>query len=254
MFWPLTVLGALAGWLLASIPGALLGALIGQVLDRRLGLTSWRVLREALRRSPRLEGDELLFVLLGRLAKHGGRVSPAHIQAARMEMLRRKLDDRGEQAAIRAFGRGKGGEDDLRAPLEALRGREDEARLLLQACWRLSRANGGGSAADHALILRWGEWMGWTPEAVAAQDTRRRREAPSSRATSAFDEALRLLGVQASSSPQDIKQAYRRLLSQHHPDKLAGSGASAERLRQATERTREVQEAYALVRQRLGFR
>lgn len=45
VFWPLTLLGALAGLLLASIPGALLGALLGQVLDRRLQLRSWADLR-----------------------------------------------------------------------------------------------------------------------------------------------------------------------------------------------------------------
>ncbi|HBN7932652.1 TPA: molecular chaperone DjlA, partial [Pseudomonas aeruginosa] len=44
------------------------------------------------------------------------------------------------------------------------------------------------------------------------------------------------------------------LISQHHPDKLAGAGASVERVRAATEKTRELQAAYALVREREGFR
>ncbi|NPS59016.1 hypothetical protein HPT14_27035, partial [Pseudomonas aeruginosa] len=45
-----------------------------------------------------------------------------------------------------------------------------------------------------------------------------------------------------------------QLISQHHPDKLAGAGASVERVRAATEKTRELQAAYALVREREGFR
>ena len=59
---------------------------------------------------------------------------------------------------------------------------------------------------------------------------------------------------EAGSEPALIKRAYRKLISQHHPDKLAGAGASVERVRAATEKTRELQAAYALVREREGFR
>ena len=50
-----------------------------------------------------------------------------------------------------------------------------------------------------------------------------------------YREALLLLGVEAGSEPALIKRAYRKLISQHHPDKLAGAGASVERVRAATE-------------------
>ena len=65
--------------------------------------------------------------------------------------------------------------------------------------------------------------------------------------------ALRLLGVEADSEIEHVKQAYRRLVSKHHPDKLAGSGASDAQVREATERTRELHQAYALVRKRRGL-
>ena len=93
MFWPGTLLGIVAGWALASIPGAMLGALLGQVLDRRMQARSWRGLLEQLRGGPRVADQDLLFLLLGRLAKSRGRVVEAHIQQARVEMQRLRLDD-----------------------------------------------------------------------------------------------------------------------------------------------------------------
>ena len=90
MLWPGTLIGAGAGFYIASIPGAMLGALLGQVLDRHLHIQGWAHLREKLGGRSVLRNDELLFVLLGRLAKCDGRVVEGHIQQARQEM--RSLD------------------------------------------------------------------------------------------------------------------------------------------------------------------
>ena len=119
----------------------------------------------------------------------------------------------------------------------------------------MARADAEIGPREHELILLWGKWMGWTAADVAALDTapRPRGPAPASRG-GAYQKALDLLGVRADTEPEAIKRAYRRLLSRHHPDKLAGAGASPAAVREATERTRELHSAYALVRERRGFR
>lgn len=59
MWWPGTLIGAGAGFAIANIPGAMLGALLGQALDRRLNVQSWEQLRERLGGRPALRNDEL---------------------------------------------------------------------------------------------------------------------------------------------------------------------------------------------------
>src|SRR5690606_28185054 len=150
MFWPITLLGALAGGLLASIPGALLGALLGQVVDRRLGLNSWASLRQRMRGEKTvLQGDELLFFLLGRLAKRGGRISESHSETARGEKRRRQLGPAADRVASEAINRAKASGDGLRDPLQRLRGMQEGPKSILQACWRMARAQGANNSREH---------------------------------------------------------------------------------------------------------
>jgi len=255
MLWPATLLGAAAGLALASIPGGLLGGLLGQVLDRRLRLQSWAHLRERLGGSTGLGEDQLLFILLGRLAKCEGRVLESHIQQARSEMRQLGLDETAQRAAIDAFARGKTERDGLRAPLRRLRSHRDSAEALLRACWRMAWVDGRATPQERELIQLWGSWMGWRNAAVEALSREYEpRKRPLVRTGGSYQEALRLLGVSADSEPATIKRAYRRLLSQNHPDKLAGSGANPALIREATEKTRELRSAYGLIRERRGFR
>ncbi len=196
--------------------------------------------------------DDLLFQLLGYLAKSGGRVEEMHIRQAREEMALRKLDRRAQRRAIASFGKGKAGIAHLQEEVARLKGERAEAVLL--ACWRMAWAGGVLSQSARQLVLQWGRWLGWSAERTERLSARVMPKRTRAVARDSYREALLLLGVEAGSEPALIKRAYRKLISQHHPDKLAGAGASVERVRAATEKTRELQAAYALVREREGFR
>jgi DnaJ-domain-containing protein 1 len=71
--------------------------------------------------------------------------------------------------------------------------------------------------------------------------------------TPALAAAYAVLGVTAQDEPDTIKKAYRRLMSQHHPDKLVSKGLPEEMMRIAAQKTREIREAYERVREARGF-
>ena len=254
MLWPSTVIGAGAGFAIASIPGALLGALLGQAMDLRLQLHSWAHLRERLGGRAVLRDDEVLFVLLGRLAKSEGRVVDGHIQQARQEMQRLEMSEPARLRAIAAFNRGKSGSERLHPHLRRLKQQPHAAEGLLRACWRMVWADGRVGRHERELLMQWGQQLGWSTTRVQAlaSDYEPHRAALGNQGIS-YPEALRLLGVLPETEPVQVKQAYRRLLSRHHPDKLVGSGASPAQVRDATERTRDLHQAYAVVRKRRGF-
>jgi DnaJ like chaperone protein len=55
-----------------------------------------------------------------------------------------------------------------------------------------------------------------------------------------------VLGVDASASPQEIKKAYRSLVSKYHPDKVAHLGDEFRQM--AEKRFKEIQQAYQEIR------
>ena len=63
-----------------------------------------------------------------------------------------------------------------------------------------------------------------------------------------------MLGVSESASNQEIKKAYRKLMSEHHPDKLAAKGVPDEMIRMATEKTAEISKAYDMIKDNRGFK
>ncbi|MFF7709861.1 TerB family tellurite resistance protein [Pseudomonas sp. NPDC007930] len=259
MLWPVTWLGVVLGFVVANIPGAILGALLGQVADRRLELYSWPQLRARLGGKPAMGQDELLFTLLGRLAKVNGFVDQSHIEQARREMQRLGLGSTATAQAIEAFNRGRDGKRSLVPYLRALQRKPTAAEGLLRAGWRMVWADHRAHPVECQLLVDFGRYMGWSTARVHAlsadyepQQQQRQAPAPAVR-EEPYQAALRLLGVSAAAEPEDIRKAYRRLLSKHHPDKQEGAGASEFKVREATEYTRQLHEAYALIKERQGF-
>ncbi len=253
MIWPLTIIGGLAGLAIASIPGGLLGMLLGSIVDRNLAFTSWAQLHARLQPKPAklLDAQQTLFMLLGHLAKSTGRVSPEHIKMARVEMQRQQLFGAFQKAAIAAFSEGKDCRlAELRSSLRHHYRTPEQSERLLLAGWRMVLVEGLATAKQRTILQQCASWLGCSKAAFARYEELARplRSSPPRQALNELDAALQLLGVRRTDSLAVIKTAYRRQLSLHHPDKMIGAGAKPAQVQAATEKTRALHNAYALLR------
>lgn len=256
MIWPLTIIGGLAGLAIASIPGGLLGMLLGSIVDRNLAFTSWAQLHARLQPKPAklLDAQQTLFMLLGHLAKSTGRVSPEHIKMARVEMQRQQLFGAFQKAAIAAFSEGKDCRlAELRSSLRQHYRTPEQSERLLLAGWRMVLVGGSATAKQRTILQQCASWLGCSKAAFARYEELARplRSSPPRQALNELDAALQLLGVRRTDSLAVIKTAYRRQLSLHHPDKMIGAGAKPAQVQAATEKTRALHNAYALLRKHL---
>ena len=63
-----------------------------------------------------------------------------------------------------------------------------------------------------------------------------------------------MLGVADDASNDEVKKAYRRLMNQHHPDKLVARGLPQSMIGIAEQKTHEVRTAYEKLQSRRGFK
>ena len=67
----------------------------------------------------------------------------------------------------------------------------------------------------------------------------------------AADDPYVLLGVAPGASDEQLEQAYRRLMSEYHPDRVANAAKEIRDI--ADRRTREINQAYDLIRRQRGI-
>ena len=70
---------------------------------------------------------------------------------------------------------------------------------------------------------------------------------------STLKDAYTALGIDSSASDKELKHAYRKLMSEHHPDKLIAKGVPEAMVKLATEQSQEIQSAYEMVRKHRGI-
>ncbi len=71
---------------------------------------------------------------------------------------------------------------------------------------------------------------------------------------SKLDAAYKVLGIEKSASDDEVKKAHRRLMLKYHPDRLASQGLTEEMIRMYTEKAKDIQAAFDLIKKERGLK
>ena len=255
------------GLLIGHLPGAITGAIIGFVFDN---------LRHSQRKQATPEAGGFvgpLFALLGAVAKSDGRVSEAEIAVAERMMARMGLDAVQRQQAIASFNAGKQPEFDVTPTIDELRRwaglRRDHAFPVLDVVIDTVLAEGNPPPEKMAILrqlafaLRISDMelmalmamkgYAWNASGGSRGYGQRGNGGyvPPQRNTNGPD-PYTVLGIARDVDDRSVKRAYRKLISEHHPDRL---GDLPEAMRkQAESRASEINAAYERIKAERGFK
>ena len=252
-------IGAVSGYLIGRFPGLLIGAALGYFVGRSL---RHRLLgRLQVVQSQLLEST---FSIMGALCKADRVVTRDEIRVVESIFDRLHLMGEQREAAKAAFNRGKSPEFELDAAVDRFgqiaRGRGPLLQLFLQLQCMAVAADGQVHPTEHQLLVRVARRLGLAERDVAQLEALLRVASPGAAGGGAaggggsasrgrIKSAYAALGVTPESSDNEIKRAYRRLMSQNHPDKLAARGLPESMREIAEERTREINSAYDLIKE-----
>jgi DnaJ like chaperone protein len=254
-------LGGIIGLIAAGPVGSVLGVLLGHRLDEGGGALFGHSDRSKSAQQISQLFFEVAFEVMGRVAKIDGRVSEDEVRVARAIMHGMQLSTEQVNDAIEHFTRGKSEGYPLGERLEALDrqigSRAELARAFVQL--QLQSAIGAGPIGREKRQLLWyvasalhvtRAELAQIESLVRAHGQRNGRRGGSE----SIEDAYRVLGVRADASNDDVKKAYRRLMNQHHPDKLVARGLPESLVGIAEQKTHEVRSAYEKVKAQRGFK
>jgi DnaJ like chaperone protein len=264
MIWYGKAIGALIGVLVAGPVGALFGAFIGHLFDAQASAP--RAATQAQRAEP-LGVQEAFFratfQVMGHLAKADGRVTEEEIHAARMIMAELHLAEREIQYAIELFGEGKDAafplEHTLRELFQACRSRPDLCRMFVQVQVQAALWGDSLDTAGRKVLARICACLDISGYEVVQMEAllrmqRATRESKQHPPIDRVAQAHEVLGVDRNAPDAAVTKAYRRLMSQNHPDKLVAKGLPESMMRLAQEKTRQIRAAYELIREARGMK
>ncbi len=276
------ILGFIFGYMFARFPGAILGLVIGHFFDRGYSRAFDRIggfaslMSSAGSVKSRAVFFHTLFSIMGHIAKSSGRVTEADIALASTLMDRLKLNKAQQLEAQAAYKEGKQDDFPIKETVIEFRqfcaGRSEFTQMYLELQIQAALINGQLNSKAKDVLFIVAKTLRFSPTELEAliqqiqagnrfhQQQQEKRNARrnswkkytgQSNSSTNHDEltsAYAVLGVKEDSSEKDVKKAYKRLMSQHHPDKLSAQGLPEQAMLLAKERAQDIQSAWDLIK------
>ncbi|TGN38699.1 DnaJ domain-containing protein [Marinobacter confluentis] len=200
-----------------------------------------------------------LFFFLGYIAKSSGRVTEKDIGFAETLMRALRLSQRQRRKAIKQFQRGKGVDTIPRS--RALRLRISHrlwpspslrvAICLCHAAQLFGRPDKHRRYRCEDAVVQMGLPVAISDDVLESYASKIWITEPEAQPKpTTYEQALQVLGVTRRDSRTDIKRAYRKRVSECHPDKLAQQNLSPAELSRAKDRLLKYQQAWELIDRR----
>ncbi len=257
MAWWGTLIGGGLGFVFGGPIGALVGAALGGNFDRGRKMDDNMGGRIDMGTQERVQAAFFTstFSVMGHIAKADGQVSAREISAARSIMDQMQLSGTQREAAIKFFDQGKAADFPLEAVLHQFKKECHRRRNLIQMFIEIqistAMADGKADASEKHIIYTIGDILGFSRSHIEHLFNIAGSASASTSNRLSLSQAYEILGISKGSSEAEIKKAYRRLMSQHHPDKLVAKGLPDEMIALATEKTQEIRKAYDLIKESL---
>lgn len=265
------LLGAIFGFMFGGIFGALLGFILGHTFDT--GLSNIESFNLSSNKIGQIKQEffKATFSVMGHLARADGVVTPQEIKMATKLMDEMHLSTEQRMDAINLFKLGKQRDFDIDSTLKNLMlvcsWRQDLLQIFMEIQFQAAYSDGDIKSQEKEMLMYLCQRLGFSridynrfdalygykyTNANSYQNTNDNVYNFNNHNAS-LDKAYKILGINDDITESTLKKAYRKLMSQHHPDKLIAKGLPDEMLKMATEKTQEIKWAYDQVRLAKGW-
>lgn len=244
MSWFGKIMGGSVGFMLGGPIGALIGASLGHsFIDDKT--------RAGYVEQGRLTGQEqrqavfftATFAMLGKMAKADGRVCEDEIGVVRSFMRDKlRLDAVTQQFAMGVFNEAKDNntpfEDYARQLGQVFRSEQQLRMMFFEMLFTVALADGVLHPAEEKILRAAPSLLGLHGNVY---DTVKRQF------VSDLSHHYATLGLDDGAEMSDVKKAYRKLVTEYHPDKIVSKGLPEDFTKFAEEKFREINEAYEAI-------
>jgi DnaJ like chaperone protein len=266
MSWWGKIIGGTFGFMLGGPLGALLGASFGHNFDKGSQGGHYGGSRR-FQQQERVQSAffTATFSVMGHMCKADGKVTENELSLARQVMAQMDLNPDQKKVAMSLFNEGKKDSFPVSDVLQQLRQeigfRPNLQKMFIEIQLYTAYADGVMHPSEKKILLKICQvfkisqaQFNQMAAAIAGEVHHRQSGAQGRSSGITMKDAYAILSVNKDTSDAEIKKSYRRLMSQHHPDKLVSKGLPEEMIKVAEQRTHEIRTAYEKIKEARGMK